>query len=68
MKEIEKEVKTYMINMECDCKEGYLIFSGQFKPAIEKDKKIYIHRCTKCGKMAELKIKYPLMKYGTINA
>lgn len=66
MKIIDEEVKTFMVSARCDCKKGYLMFVGKFKSAIEKGKMLYMHKCTNCGKMVDLKEKYPSTKYTKI--
>lgn len=67
MKEKEQEVKTFLVNMICDC-GGFLVFSGRFKPSIENGKKLFIHKCTKCGKYFDLKGTYPKQKYESVRS
>lgn len=67
MQEVEKEVKTFLINMLCDCEKGFLILTGKFKPAIASGEMLHVHKCTKCGKLFDLKKRYPLHKYETVD-
>ena len=66
MKELEQEVKTFLVNMICDCEQGFLICTGKFKPGLAKGTVQFMHKCSKCGKVVELKTKYPMTQYEPI--
>ncbi len=63
--EQQTRVDTYMIIYQCDkCKEGSMIFQGKAKKGIDNKSMLFMHRCSKCSAVAEIKNKqYPQMKY-----
>ncbi len=66
MQETIRKVETYLVNTLCDCKKGYMMYTGKAKPAIEKGKFNFTHRCSNCKKIADLKKQYPIVNYKEI--
>lgn len=63
MSEREFHVIPKKILYSCDdCKDGWLQFSGNVKEGIN-GKPLYIHQCSKCKKMFNLKKQYPSLKF-----
>ena len=59
------KVNTFMLNYECDkCKEGQMIFQRKAKKGIDNKSMLYMHRCSKCSVIQDIKNKqYPAMRY-----
>ncbi len=55
--EIEKEVKTFEVNLKCpDCEMVMIRYNNT-------SKEIYKYVCSRCGSSIKSDIKYPYLKY-----
>lgn len=61
MAEIHKELKPVQVNYTCDaCGDGELKFTGMTKMSYPP---IYVHKCSKCKEVFDLRKKYPSVEY-----
>ena len=66
MKEIERQVKVFRIDAQCEhCKKGFLMFQGRTRPFTNltvpnaKPRILFIHLCTHCKAEKPLNRQYP---------
>ena len=63
MPEIISEVKTFLIEMQCNkCKKGMMKFTGHF----ELETPTYHHQCNNCNRFGRYKKEYPVKYFRKI--
>lgn len=59
--DIKTEVKTYMVNKQCDCGGIFKYDSSGFKLAVYPPQ--YLHKCNKCGTIEHFNHIYPILEH-----
>jgi hypothetical protein len=68
---VEKKTKcdVFIVDYECECKEGNMMFGGKGRKGLDNKSVMFAHKCNKCGKILEIKNKqYPQMEYKKIES
>lgn len=62
MSESEKEVRTYLVNYECDsCHSGTMKKTGESRQIGFET--LHQHKCSFCGNLQQFPIQYPKVRY-----